>query len=119
MGQGDSKNSSSSSIERVSSFYDKSSFGKKSAKRASRQLTDKERKKIEQLREKEAAKKLENESKGKEKDKDKDKDKDSYRDRSASVSSTGRPHGRDRAATVLQAAVRGTIGRRRFTRLSM
>ena len=106
MGQGDSKGLSPSSFvrrESTKSFSNGStglggSGGSARASRKSVQLTEKERKKLQQLQQKAEYKRS------------RQLDKDEVPEKKT---------GRERAATKIQAAMRGTIGRRKFAKYSM
>jgi hypothetical protein len=111
MGQGDSKSSSPTSFVRKettksfsngSSGSSGSSTGAKTARR-SVQLTDKERKKLQHLQQKAEAKRSRQ---------IKELEKEEIQDGGS------KKGGRERAATKIQAAMRGTIGRRKFVKFS-
>lgn len=110
MGQGESKNSSPSSFVRKESTRvphnantgSNQVVATRPAGRRSVQLTEKEKKKLQQLQQKAEAKRSKQFTKEMEKEEGHD-----------------RKSGRERAATKIQAAMRGTLGRRKFAKFSM
>lgn len=109
MGQSDSKGTSIQRRQSIGSKADSTS------QRASKhQLTDKEKKKLEQLQQKIESKKKEKQEKHDKKEKEKEN-----KDKEKENGSLRGTIGRERAATKIQAAVRGTMGRKKFMKFSM